>query len=119
MKLYFQARINKETTEKLRETIHDLQKTVYQKISLMERNNNACNDLAENLKTHNALLENENRSLKKKVSDMGTIIKKLEKSINSDADNHPPTPTSIPKTVKSTQSTVSLSSWITNVIKSY
>lgn len=77
-KLQHQARINKEVMEKMKESIHSIQKSVNNKVQALERNNKVCNDLADTLRLQNELLENDYRTLKKKLADQTQHIKRLE-----------------------------------------
>lgn len=100
-KLQHQARVNKEMMDKMKESIHGIQKSVNHKISQLESNNRASNELADNLKIHNEMLENENRTLKKKLADQTNLIKRLEAT-----PANPPTCASV-STAKSKSSVVS------------
>lgn len=89
-KLQQNARANKELMDKMKDNIHSIQKGVNQKITQMEASSRSATEIAEQLKLQNDHLESENKSLKKKLSDQASQLRKFESGITTNGGTSTP-----------------------------
>ena len=77
-----------------------IQKGVNQKITQMEASSRSATEIAEQLKLQNDHLESENKSLKKKLSDQASQLRKFESGITTNGGTSTPASKSKSSAVK-------------------